>query len=350
MDRKDHRISSEALGRFVRELFEKLGCSREALRCIETYFVQVGLFGNDTHGLMQVPTYVRDVQRGKICSTASIEIVRDSGVTAVLEGNNGIGVVTATLAMELAINKSKSHGVGIVAVRGGNHFGAAGHYAHLAVMQDLVGVAVTNGAGGHIAPWGSLTPLISNNPIAIAIPTGNQFPLLLDMSLSVAARGKIMNAVANGEDSIPEGWATDIDGRPTTDPNVALSGLLRLIGDHKGSGLSIAFGMLCACLSGAAFDSDIDIESPKPRNTGHLMVALDPRAFLDIEEFKARTNARLSELRQAVPVSESGVWLPGDRARHTARIRQREGIPVSPPLLEKLNQIRSQLAITAPLA
>lgn len=349
MDRKDHRISSEALRHFVRELFGKLGCSREALRCIEAYFVQVGLFGNDTHGLMQVPTYVRDVQRGKICATASIEIVRDSGVTAVLEGNNGIGVVTATLAMELAISKSKSHGVGIVAVRGGNHFGAAGYYPHLAVVQELVGVAVTNGAGGHIAPWGSLTPLISNNPIAIGVPAGNQSPLLLDVSLSVAARGKIMSAVANGQDAIPEGWATDIDGRPTTDPNVALSGLLRLIGDHKGSGLSIALGMLSACLSGAAFDSDIEIESPKPRNTGHLMVAIDPQFFLGLEEFKARADSRLNELRQARPISESGMYLPGDRAHRTALIRKREGIPVSPSLLNELSEIRSRLSITAPL-
>ena len=237
------------------------------------------------------------------------------------------------VAMEVAIRKAREQGVGIVSVRRSNHFGAAGHYVWEATKNGLIGLCTTNGPL-ILAPTGGVTPTFGNNPLAVGIPAGRHFPILLDIAMSVAPRGKIGLAVAEGN-PLPPGWILDRFGQPSTDLADLAAGLGVPIGGHKGYGLALVMEVLAGVLSGAGFGADHRPDklqgSSEAPDYGHLFIAIDPRRFMPASEFTARVDRLIEETKngeRAADVHE--IWIPGEIELRAREQSLREGVRLLP--------------------
>ncbi|RJQ09518.1 MAG: Ldh family oxidoreductase [Bacillota bacterium] len=339
------RLHPERTRDFVRAAFEALGATPEDALVIADYIVFTSLRGVDSHGIRYVPVWADEIRRGKMKARYEARLVRDTGAVALFHGDNGLGVPVGHRAMQCAVEKACRYGVGLAGTSHTNQLGSLAFYAALALGHGMIGMVVTNAQGRFMAPWGGRTPMIGNNPLAVAIPAGDEEPVLLDMAMSVVARGKIVLAADEGR-PIPEGWATTREGLPTTDAVLGAAGLLLPIGGPKGSGLSIVIGSLCACLTGAAFDSQIVGPGNQPRNSGQLFLAIRPDAFVDPGEFRSRMDERIRELRTSEPAAGCDrVYLPGEKEAVTRRERLASGIPVSQKLVDDLRGLAAELGL-----
>jgi LDH2 family malate/lactate/ureidoglycolate dehydrogenase len=215
----------------VARTFETLDVPSEDARIVAEHLVEADLRGVHSHGVIRVPTYVAGIKAGRINPRPNIEVVEDHGGQMVMDGDFGLGQLTAFRANELAIQRGKEHGIAAVALRRSTHCGAMAYYAIRAREQGLIGLAITN-AGMNMTPTGGTAKIIGNNPFAMAVPTTREWPMVLDMATSVVAGGKLDVARSKGE-SIPLGWARDKDGNPTTDPVAARAGSLEPLGGPK---------------------------------------------------------------------------------------------------------------------
>jgi LDH2 family malate/lactate/ureidoglycolate dehydrogenase len=334
-------VRPDELRGFASAVLQQIGIAPDLADCVADTLVQANLRGTDTHGVVRLPTYVA---RFTTVDWQPPEVIRDDGATALVDVHDAMGQVGASMAMKLAIAKAQQFGVGVAGVRNSNHLGAAGAYAMMAAEQNLIGFSSTN-ASPRIAPWGGKEPLLGNNPLAYAFPTGKGYPLVLDMSISVVAAGKIRTAAAHGE-QIPEGWALDRDGRPTRDPRKALEGLLLPIGGHKGYGLSLVIDVLCGVLTGSGFATSVGKvdTTASTQYEGHFMAAIDIARFMPLDEFVARID-RLIDLIKGSARSEGTdeIFLPGEIEYRTSQRRAKEGIPLDGRLVARLNQLAAQV-------
>lgn len=265
-----------------------------------------------THGITRLPIYRKKMLLGLMTPHTACTAVTDFAAIAVLDCGNGFGQVAADAAMRLAVGKAAQFGIGAVFVRNSNNFGVAGYFGEIAADSGMAGFAVTASAPAITPPTGSRA-IFGTNPYCYAFPSphGN---IVLDMAVSVAARGKIRLAQKNGE-RIPLGWAVDKDGRPTDDPQEALSGFLLAIGGVKGFGLSLVADMLAGLMSGSAFGGDIlplAAESGPSRH-GHLFAAVDISKLMAIDEY----NRKVLELEANLKAcgAPGSIQLPGERSR-----------------------------------
>jgi LDH2 family malate/lactate/ureidoglycolate dehydrogenase len=340
------RLQPDRTRDFVRAVFEALGATTADAHVVADYIVFTSLRGVDSHGLRYVLAWSDEIRRGKMKSRYVSRVVRDTGAVALFNGDNGLGVPIGARAMECAVQKASRYGVGLAGTSHTNQLGALAYYAMMALDHRMIGMVVTNAQGKFMAPWGGRTPLIGNNPLAVAIPAGSEEPVVLDMAMSVAARGKIKLAAEEGR-PIPEGWATTREGLPTTDAALAAVGLLLPIGGPKGSGLSIMIGCLCACLTEAAFDDEIEGSGTRRRNSGQLFLAIKPDAFVDPGRFRARMDERIRRIRSSEPVAGSDrVYLPGEKEALTRQERLANGIPASQQLVDQLHDLAAQLGLS----
>jgi LDH2 family malate/lactate/ureidoglycolate dehydrogenase len=301
--------------------------------------VEADLRGVESHGMVRLPIYAERLRRGAIAARPEIRVVRRTRSSAVVDGGNGMGQVVGAYAMRLAIGLAREGEPAFVSVRHSNHFGAAAWFVELAVPHDLIGFAYTIGGINHMVPWGGAEPMLGNNPFAVAFPLRGEAPLVLDMACSVAARGKIIVAAKEGV-PIPEGWAVDRDGVPTTDAAKALEGFVTPVGGPKGYALTLTIGLLSTMLSGASFGTEVthmyeDFE--RPQNIGHLFGALPIAAFEDLDTYYARMAKAAREVRgvrKAPGVDQ--ISLPGEREARLAEERRRDGVPVPREVLEEL--------------
>jgi L-2-hydroxycarboxylate dehydrogenase (NAD+) len=250
------RVSPERLRRFVARAFVAMGLPAGDADTVADLMVQADLRGSDTHGVIRVPLYVRRLKAGGVNVRPNIRIVSERGSTALVDGDNGIGHLVMRFATQVAIEKAKRTGVAWVGARMSNHAGPAFLYAMMPNAHDMIGLYLAVGGQNLLPPWGGGEPLLGTNPIAIAIPTQDEPPLVLDMAPTVAAFGKVRLKAQRGED-MPVGWMIDRQGKPLTDPKRAAEGYLLPIGDYKGYGLSLMFGLLAGVLNRAAFGREI---------------------------------------------------------------------------------------------
>ena len=304
-----------------------------------------GLF---SHGLLRARVYVTRLRSGAIAATARPAVVEDAGATMIVDGRNAMGQVVAEFAMARAIERARVHGVGIAAVRGSNHFGSCDYYALQASTARLIGIVATVSAGNIMAPFGGAERLLGNNPLAIAVPTRQAAPLVLDLAMSVAAGGKIRLAAETGE-AIPVGWALDAAGNPTTDARAALEGSVQPMAGYKGYGLALMVAMLAAVLPGAAFGrevGDLYREASRAQNVGHFVQAIDVSRFMDPEEFARRVDAAIDLMHAAskAPGVER-ILVPGER-EHLIAIEQRaQGVGYPRAVVEDLNALAGELGV-----
>ncbi|MFH1169077.1 MAG: Ldh family oxidoreductase [Chloroflexota bacterium] len=342
------RVQPESIRSFCLAVCQRTGLSPSHAGRLADTLLEADMRGVHTHGVVRLPHYVKGFQTGKVNMKPAVKVVRDSGAAAVIDGDNGLGAIIAQDAMKLAMEKAAGHGVGIVSMRASSHYGMAAHWTMMALERDMIGYTTTDGPAS-MAPWGGVTPVAGNNPISYAIPAGKELPVVLDMSLSVVAKGKIMLAAMKNE-PIPAGWALDKSGQPTTDAKAAMEGLLMPIAGYKGLGLALVNDILCGVLSGGLFGTDIPKLQPGVTLTGvsHFFMALDIAHFMPVAELKERVD-RLVQMVKSSQMAEGQdrIYLPGEMEFEKYQRSRREGIRYSQEIIGALDKLAQDTGIPA---
>lgn len=326
---------------FGRRLLVAHDLSDEDALAVSEALVSADVRGVSTHGIVRLPGYIERLRRGMVETRPDITVRRITSVCAQVDGGNGLGFVVGNRAVDVAVEMASAGGVGVVGVMRSNHFGMAGNYALRAVRAGMIGIVMTN-ASRAMPPFGGRDPLLGTGPLAIGAPGGaNSNDFLLDMSPSVAARGKIRLAAQHGE-QIPLGYALDGEGRPTTDPVEALKGVLLPMGGPKGSGLALVIEILAGVLTGAAFAGEVRDQYKdfdQPQDVGHIVIALRPDLFLPLAEYQARMDFLAQRVHENTPQEGvDGVLMPGEVELAAEQQRRRTGIPVGVSELDVLQQ------------
>jgi LDH2 family malate/lactate/ureidoglycolate dehydrogenase len=303
------------------------------------------LHGVDSHGVSMLPGYDRLRRSGRANMAARPRITKETLVSALIDGDGGLGHVPARFAMQVAIDKAKHSGMAITAVRNSAHFGATGYYTLMAAKEGLIGMACTGASSIQVAPTFGKEAKLGTDPWSFAAPTAEGQPFLLDMATTTVAAGRIRNKANEGL-PCPPGWVLNKDGLPSTDPLEAREkgGFLTSLGgspensSYKGYGLAVMVNILGSCLSGASLITDP--KKPPGGDVGHCFIAIDPGLFRDREEFTADVSRFCNDLRATKPVDPAQpVMVAGDPQWNNAKQRLQDGIPVGPGLLNQVRQI-----------
>lgn len=309
------------------------------------------LRGIDSHGIARLSGYIARLRAGGINPRPNIRVVRDAPATALIDGDNGMGHLVMGRAAELAIAKARTAGVGWVGACASNHAGAAAVYAMMPLAHDMIGLYLAVANINHMAPWGGIDALLGTNPIAVAVPTLEEVPVVLDIATTATSFGRIRVAAQNGE-MLPEGLVIDQAGRSVTDARAAGKGLLLPMGGYKGYGLSLVFALMAGVLNGAAVGREAVTEGDpgKPGRTGQAILALNIAQFGPVETFKRNVDRFVRDLRSSRPMpGVSEVRYPGQQAHRTMLERGASGIPMRPALLAELQRLADELAIAPPV-
>jgi LDH2 family malate/lactate/ureidoglycolate dehydrogenase len=309
------RIAPSDLQRFCADAMVRCGLSPEDAAASAEVLTITDTWGTHSHGTRQLRPLMRAVKSGGIRPGNRPTLQREGPGWALVDGNLAMPMVVAIQAMETAIAKAAAAGIGYAGVAHSSHFGAAGAYATLALRRDMIGLSMTN-CDPCMAATGARLPVIGTNPVAFAIPAGQERPVFLDIATSVGAVTKVMIAKAMGR-QMPEGWLRDLDGRPTTDASgYPDRSVLQPIGGYKGYGLAVLVEILCGVLTGAAFLSGVKgwiNESGAAADQGHAFLAIDVNALMPIAAFKARMDAMIREIRGAPKAAGvERIYLPGE--------------------------------------
>lgn len=357
---KEGMFAYEQLYHFTRSVFEKIGCNTQDADLAAEVLLSADKRGIDSHGIARLIGYVRLWESGRINSNPDIKMVHETPSTGVVDGDAGLGLVVAPYAMQIAIEKAKNVGTGWVSVRNSNHFGIAGYHAMMALPHDMIGIAMTN-ASALVAPTFSRERMLGTNPIAVAIPAGNEPPFVADMATTTAANGKL-EILQRKNETAPTGWIQDKAGEPSTDAHELKSGgsLLPLgsdreHGSHKGYALGSIVDIFSAIFSGASYGPwapPFPAYVPMPENMpgkglGHFFGAMRIDAFRSPAEFKDHMDNWISRFRKASPSGTEKVLIPGDPEREMELRRATEGIPLVASVVAELKDLSLKLGIPA---
>ena len=324
------KISAEQLIDVSKTILKRMGVPGKIARITSDVLVRADLRGIHSHGVSRIPVYMRRIKNGAMSANPEIMNIKDSGSTDLIDGGNGLGQYCAYIGMESCIAKAGKTGVGVTGIRNNNHIGMASYFSMMALEHEMIGLTFNNGSA-HVSAWGSSDPLIGTNPISIAIPSGADFPVVLDMASTVVSRGKIMLAEKQKEE-IPADWAFDSNGFPTTDPLEALKGTLMPIGGYKGYGLSLCIDILSGLLTGALFGPYVPPMAPEGReklNQGVLLVAIQIDRFIPVKEFKGKMKDFTDKIKGSKKnpgVKE--IFLPGEIEYNREMENRANGIPL----------------------
>lgn len=343
-------FSYQSLYDFTFSVFKSIGCNDVNAATATKVLVSADARGIDSHGVARLTGYVRLWEAKRINSNPNIIIKHETPSTAVVDGDAGLGLVVAPHAMQIAMDKAEKVGTGWVSVCNSNHFGIAGYHAMMALEKDMIGIAMTN-ASALVAPTFSIERMLGTNPIAFAIPAGNEPPFIADFATTTAANGKL-EILQRKNAEAPLGWVQDAKGKPTTDASALKSGgsLLPLGSDrehssHKGYALGSIVDILSAVLSGASYGPwapPFPAYVPMPENMpgkglGHFFGAMRIDAFRPASEFKQHIDNWISRFRKAKPAQGfEKVLIPGDPERELQTLRMKEGIPVVESVINDL--------------
>jgi len=343
-------ISVPTLTDYLTDLFVSAGMDADNGRFCAESLVQTNLWGVDSHGVLRAPIYLERLYSGALNPAPNIQTVRGGGALEVMDGDNGMGFVVGRAAMNRAITLAEQFNISAVGVIGSNHFGAAGLYARMAAEAGMIGIVMSNVIPNIVAPGGS-KPITGNNPVAIGVPRFDDFPFVLDISLSNVAGGKILLASKKGE-KIPTDWATDKNGRPTDDPNDAFAGFLLPVGGHKGLGLSYIVDILSGLITGGVYQYDIKSmykHKDDPSLTCHFMIVINPLILMSREEMATRMADFCQTIKQSPMWNDAQeMMIPGEIEERMAQSRRESGIPIPPALYEELAALSEQHGIAFP--
>ena len=326
-------FTAEELTEICLNVFQKLNIPAAEAEVVTKSMVDANRVGHDSHGVIHLAKYVRELEAGLIQPGAPIETLHESASIAVLDGNWGFGPVIATRAVEMAIQKAKQTDISSVAVSRCNEVGRLGGYACLAAEAEMIGVLMANDHGGGtcVAPHGGVEGRLSTNPIACAVPIEGQDPIVLDMSTSVVALGKI-RVKQHRNEALPHGWLIDAEGGSTTNaddfydvPPAALLPFGGAVSAHKGFGLSVIVDLLSGALTGAGCSQGEDARV----GNGLFVLVMNVASFRGFPGFSAEIERFVNYLKSAKRAAGvDAIRVPGERGWETQRIREREGIPI----------------------
>lgn len=336
------------LRRFAELAFQQVGLNKENAALVSDVLIDADLRGVHSHGVHNLPRWARGFLKGHLSTDAACLIAVDAGAVCVIDGESTLGVIASNKAMDIAIERAKKYGAGIVGVRNSSHFGPAAYFTMKALDHDQIGFCATNGPVV-MAPWGGREPLLSNNPFSYAIPGGSEPPVVLDMACSVSARGRI-RMMARENQPIPEGWAINREGEPTTDGKEALEGSVLPFGGYKGYGLAVVNEIISAALTGALFSFEVgriisgtaaqEMQSHEQTawGCGHLFAAFDISRFVSVKEFKERVDHLSRTLRESPKAKGvDRIYLPGEMESELKKERMAKGIPLPTSTIDLLN-------------
>ncbi|HSB71651.1 MAG TPA: Ldh family oxidoreductase [Candidatus Methylomirabilis sp.] len=342
------------LREWTQEVFRRVGVGREDAALLADSLIEANLRGVDTHGITRMLcVYVQRIQKGVLSPRTELVVVRENASTALIDCKNSLGQVGAARAMAMAIEKAAKTGVAFVAVTHSNHYGAAAYFAMKALEHGMIGMSATN-APAAVAPTGGRTPMLGTNPFAIAIPAGDERPVVLDLATTVVARGRIL-LYAKQNKPLEPGWAFDERGRPTVDPPAALKGLLAPIGGYKGYGISLAVDLLCGVLTGsnygAHFPGFLADNMRQPTDLGSVFAALNVESFMDLPEFRAGMDKAIREVKTSERAEGvERIYIPGEIEFETKAERLAQGIPIPEPVVKDFLALGKELGVPFPAA
>ena len=334
------RFKPDTLRLIGYQLFEAAGCSPEDARFVTHHLVESNLFGHDSHGVIRYIEYIQAIREGRFQVQGSPRIIRENACTAVVDGGAALGQLGGRFAMQLAMKKAREQGLGAVALRNTSHLGRIGAYPLMAAEEGLIALAFVNAGrlGYQIAPYGGIDGRLSTNPIAFAAPRRGAKPIMVDMTTSVAAEGKVRVAVNEGR-SVPEGWLIDSAGQPTTDPRALIAdppGAILPLGGvvaHKGYGLSIVVELLGGALSGEGCAAG----SKVLHSNGVLFTVYSIEHFTDRDSYYDELEGLLRHIRSSrLAPGFSEILAPGEPEFRSAQRRTQEGIEVDDTTWEKV--------------
>lgn len=322
----------------MRAALERSGATPPMAAATAAALVAAELDGIPSHGASRIPQYCGHVKNGRATGSAVPRVARERGGACLVDAGGGLAFEACALAVREAIDRARRHGVAFASVTNSNHFGVGAFHAEPIAQAGLVGLAFGNSPAA-MPMWGGKRALFGTNPIAAAFPRRDAPPLVIDLSLSEVARGKLMVAAREGK-PIPAGWALDKDGNPTTDPKAGLEGMMLPAGGAKGAMLALTVELLVCALSGAAFGFESDsffVEEGKPTRIGQAFLAIDPEALAGREVFLERVETLVSAM-----LADAGVRLPGDRRRANRERIAKEGIALAPDLAAKIRALAGE--------
>jgi LDH2 family malate/lactate/ureidoglycolate dehydrogenase len=343
---------ADRLRGWTQEILRKVGVGRDDAALLTDSLIEANLRGVDTHGITRMLcVYVERIQKGVMSAKSNLVVVRDKASTALIDCHNSIGQVGAARAMQMAIDKAAKTGVAFSAVSHSNHYGMAAYWAMMALPHGMIGFSSTN-APAAVAPTGGCTAMFGTNPIVIAIPSGRELPVVLDMATTVVARGRIV-LHAKQDKPLEPGWAFDQCGVPTTDPHTAMKGLLAPIGGYKGYGIALAIDFICGILTGsnygAHFPGFLADNMIDPTDVGSVFAAVNVESFMDLPEFTATIDRAIQEIKTSARADGAErIYIPGEIEFETKAERLANGIPIPDAVVKDFIALGRELGVPFP--
>jgi uncharacterized oxidoreductase len=335
-------FTAHQLTETVTSIFSAAGTPPAKASTVAELLIDANLTGHDSHGVIRVPQYLDSMAKGEIDPDAAVEVVREGSATALLDGHWDFGQVTMTRAVEVVLEKARAHGLGAVAVRGANHIGRLGSYVDSIARRDMIGLLYVNAVGipaYRMAPWGGTESRLATDPLAKGIPTSSGEPIVIDMTTTVVAEGKVRLKRNRGE-TTPDGWLLDAAGAPTNDPRVlyeeprgSIQPLGGITAGHKGYALNVAIELLAGALTGNGCIG----RAGSQLGNGVLLLAVSITEFATLEEFHAEADRFIAFVKSSPPAAGfDAVLMPGEIEADTRRRRRREGIFVEPETWQQI--------------
>ena len=348
MTNGDYRIDAARLESLVLRMLMRVGVPDEDAVLVAGSLIAADARGMTSHGILRLPVYIKRLQAGGFKADRKGRIVRETQGTVLIDGEDGLGAVLSCHAMDEAMRKARTNGIGAAGVFRSNHNGEGAFYALRAIAGDMIGIATTTGSPVMPA-WGGKTKLTGPLPITVGVPAGEELPVVLDAALGMSSRGKILYH-AEKNLPVPDGWMVDADGRPTNDADqIRKDGWMLPIGGHKGWGLIVIMEILAGILTGGALGQDaaeLFADPSVTQKNGQFMMAINVSAFMDVDRFKRRMDdyirtVKASELADGVPE----IVMPGEPEFRREREQRANGIQLGQKVVESMLAVARDLEI-----
>ncbi|WP_419918593.1 Ldh family oxidoreductase [Candidatus Poriferisocius sp.] len=347
MIRLDHR----ELKRYEIAIFERLGVPPDQAEIVADNLVEADLRGVDSHGAHLVELYVARLRSGHLRPVTEVMVIRDDGATMMLDGGIGFGQVSGLVAMELAVERAKTHGVAAVTVREGTHLGALAYYTLPAAEAGCFAMAMQNGPT-IVPPYGGRAGIFSTNPFSWAAPAGEELPVVYDIATTTVAGNKILLAKNRGDPTIPEGWANDEQGNPTTDTVAASAQNLCWFGGYKGFGVAMMVEVLSGIVAGSSFghteQTDCELVGTRRLAKGWMFLTLDLERFCGLDRFREQMDQLIRDVHATERAEDvDRIYVPGEIEHENRATRLASGIPLPTTLVDRISTIGAELGLPA---
>jgi LDH2 family malate/lactate/ureidoglycolate dehydrogenase len=331
-------VTSDHLTKIGFELLRTTGAGLQEAGLVAESLVAAELRGVPTHGINLLPAILERIAAGQMEVPTELKVIADEQAITHIDGGNGFGQTAAVEGMRRCIEKASRFGIGFSLIRNTNNVGLLALYSLMAAREGLIGICACNGAAS-MAPWGGADPFFGTNPFSIAAPGGAGSPIVLDMSTTVVARGKIRRA-ARLKERIPLGWALDASGVPTDDPKAAIRGTLVPVGDHKGYGMAFFIDLICGLLSGSSYARAVrTFHQPEgPTGVGVMTMAIDINRFMPLDHFSKLIDEHIRTIRGSTKAEgNSRIYLPGEIEAEREDLNKIRGVAVDPPVVKAID-------------